>query len=103
MRIISKNAFKEATKEYPTDAVAIMDLHDRLKATNFDTPEELMSAVTGVDNFKHKGHWYVIDIAGNNLRLIAYISFVKHKLYVKYIVSHAEYDKINAKAYRGKI
>jgi len=31
---------------------------------------------------------------GNNLRLIAFIEFRDNRMYVKHIVSHAEYDKL---------
>ncbi|WP_332216051.1 type II toxin-antitoxin system HigB family toxin [Vibrio vulnificus] len=44
---------------------------------------------------------YVIDIGGNKLRLMAYIEFTQGRFYVKYIVTHAEYDKI-IKAYRSE-
>ncbi|EJM1544793.1 type II toxin-antitoxin system HigB family toxin [Salmonella enterica] len=38
--------------------------------------------------------------SGNSLRLISYIDFRLHKIFVKHIVSHAEYDKLTA-YYRG--
>ncbi len=47
-----------------------------------------------LDNFKYKDKWWVIDIGGNNLRMIAFIEFRDNRLYVKHIVTHAEYDKL---------
>ncbi|HGZ7314301.1 TPA: type II toxin-antitoxin system HigB family toxin [Vibrio parahaemolyticus] len=44
---------------------------------------------------------YFIDIGGNKLRLMAYIEFTQGRLYVKHIVTHAEYDKI-IKVYRSE-
>ncbi|MCW7556249.1 type II toxin-antitoxin system HigB family toxin [Endozoicomonas gorgoniicola] len=35
-----------------------------------------------------------MDIGGNNLRLIAFIEFRDSRMYVKHIVTHAEYDKL---------
>jgi mRNA interferase HigB len=32
-------------------------------------------------------------IGGNNFRLIAFIEFRDNRVYVKHIVTHAEYDK----------
>ncbi|MBD1577746.1 hypothetical protein HC723_15170 [Vibrio sp. S11_S32] len=46
------------------------------------------------DNFKYKDKWYVLDIGGNNLRLITFIEFRDHRMFVKCIVPHAEYDKL---------
>jgi len=36
----------------------------------------------------------VLDIGGNNLRLLAFIEFRDDRLFVKHIVPHAEYDKL---------
>ena len=41
----------------------------------------------------------VFDVGGNNLRVIAFIQFVSYRIYIKHIVSHAEYDKLT-KYYR---
>lgn len=47
-----------------------------------------------LDSFRYKDLWWVIDIAGNNLRLIAFISFEQQIVYVKHITTHSEYDKL---------
>jgi len=47
-----------------------------------------------LDNFKYRDKWYVIDIGGNKLRIMALIFFRNQKFYVKHIVTHAEYDKL---------
>ena len=48
-----------------------------------------------LDNFKYRNKWWVLDVGGNNLRVIAYINFVNKRFYVKHITTHAEYDKLN--------
>jgi len=45
--------------------------------------------------WKHKGKWWVIDIGGNNLRLITFIEFRDNRMYVRHITSHSEYEKIH--------
>ncbi|WP_237363872.1 type II toxin-antitoxin system HigB family toxin [Vibrio marisflavi] len=52
--------------------------------------------------FKYKDKWYVIDIGGNTLRLIAFIEFVGKKCFIKHIVTHSEYDRITEDYRRGK-
>ncbi|MNT89369.1 mRNA interferase HigB [compost metagenome] len=49
--------------------------------------------MSSLDNFTHRHGWWVIDIGGNELRLIAAIDFEKQRVFVKHIFSHAEYDK----------
>jgi len=65
-----------------------------LKKGTFNTPEELRQLFPSLDNFKYKDKWYVIDIGGNKLRIMALIFFRIQKFYVKHIVTHAEYDKL---------
>jgi mRNA interferase HigB len=53
-------------------------------------------------NFKYRDKWWVIDISGNNLRMIAFIEFRDNRMYVKHICSHAEYDRLTDKYRRKK-
>ncbi len=94
MHVISRKPFLDASKKYPNDAVAIQALYKALKNNSFDTPLDMKNLYPSLDNFKYKDKWYVIDIGGNNLRLIAFIEFRDHRVYVKHIVSHADYDKL---------
>jgi len=38
---------------------------------------------------------YVFNIRGNNYRLVAIISFKAQKVYIRFIGTHADYDKIS--------
>ena len=95
MHVISRKPFNDAAKKYPKQAIAIDALYKSLKNGNFSNPNELKSLYPSLDNFKYKDEdkWWVIDIGGNQLRLIAFIAFRDNRMYVKHIVSHAEYDK----------
>lgn len=101
MHVIKKEPFETACKLYPNCKDAIMDTFKALKQSTAKTPTELKAIFPSLDNFKYVDKWYVIDIGGNTLRLIAFIEFTGGKCFVKHIVTHAEYDKITA-SYRGK-
>ncbi len=101
MRVISKRPFNDAKKKFPNDAKALESTYQTLSKGVFKTPEELKAVFGSLDNYKHKEKWYVIDIGGNNLRLLAAIQFVHQRMYIKHIVTHAEYDKITEKDARG--
>ena len=94
MHVISRKPFNEAAKKYPNDAAAIDAAYKSLRNGDFHSPNELKSLFPSLDNFKYKDKWWVIDIGGNNLRLIAFIEFRDSRMYVKHIVTHAEYDKL---------
>ena len=68
-----------------------------LNSIEFKTPEELRAVFPSLDNFKYNDRWWVLDVGGNNLRMMAFIQFVSGRIYIKHIVSHADYDKLTAK------
>ena len=97
MHVISKRPFNDAAKKYPNEKQALMDMYQVLRSASFKTPEEFKSVFPSLDNFKYKDRWYVLDVGGNNLRMMAFIQFVNGRLYVKHIVSHAEYGRLTDK------
>ena len=101
MHVISKQPFEKAKKLYPNDADALDATYKVLKENKAKSPDELRKIFPSLDNFKYVDKWWVIDIGGNNLRLIAFIEFIGSRCFIKNIVSHAEYDKIT-KQYREK-
>ena len=99
MHVISKRPFMAAAKKYPKDRAALMTLYRVLNANTFSTPEELRAKFPSLDNFKYNDRWWVFDVGGNNLRVLAFIQFVNNRIYIKHIVNHADYDKLT-KQYR---
>ena len=100
MHVISKQPFVDASRRYPNDAAAINRVYSTLKKGDFRSPEALRKVFPSLDNFKHKKKWWILDIGGHNLRLMAFIEFRDNRMYVKHIVTHAEYDKL-CKKYCG--
>ena len=94
MHIISRIKFNEACEKFPNHCTALDETYKLLKCSVFKTPEEMKKVFKTLDNFKYRDKWRVIDIAGNHLRLIAFISFRINKVFVKHIVSHAEYNRL---------
>ena len=94
MHVISRKPFEDAMKKYPNDANAIATVYRILKLGSFTNPEQLRAVFKSLDNFKFRDKWWVIDIGGNNLRLLAFIEFKHQRLYVKHIITHAEYEEL---------
>ena len=102
MHIISRAKFNEACKKFPNHCTALDDTYRILKCSAFITPDEMRKVFKTLDNFKYRDKWWVIDIAGNHLRLIAFISFKINKVFVKHILTHAEYDSLTSQYRRNK-
>ena len=79
-----------------------MDMFKVLHKTDFHSPEELMAVFPSLDNFKYKDKWWVLDVGGNNLRVIAFIQFVNKRMYIKHVVNHADSDKLTKKYMKEK-
>ena len=39
------------------------------------------------------GRWTVFNIGGNDFRLVAEIVYRTHKVYIRFVGTHAEYDR----------
>jgi mRNA interferase HigB len=94
LHVISRRPFLEAGRNFPNDADAIDTACKTLRNGHFATPLDLKAVFPSLDNFRYKDKWWVIDIGGNNLRLIAFIEFRDQRMYVRHITTHSEYDKL---------
>ncbi len=103
MHIISRRAFNDAAKAHPNQRQALDDLYRALCKCKFSSPDEMRQVFPSLDNFKHKDKWWAIDVGGNNLRAIAFIQFINQRIYIKHIVTHAEYDKLCKRYTRGEL
>ena len=102
MHVISRKPFKDAALKYPNDAKALEEAYKILRNGDFNSPNALKKMFPTLDNFKYKDKWWIIDIGGNHLRLMAFIQFAQNRIYVKHIVTHAEYDKLYEQYRRGE-
>ncbi len=103
MHVISKRPFNDAVRAYPNHRQAPEDLYRVLRKSEFSSPDEMRRLFPSMDNFKYKDKWWVIDVGGNHLRIVAFIQFVHNRMYVKHILTHAEYDKLCNRYARGQL
>ena len=101
MHIISKRPFNKAANAYPNQRQALEDLYRVLRKSNLSSPDEMRKLFPSLDNFKYRDKWWVIDVGGSHLRVIAFIQFLHNRMYVKHILTHAEYDKVCKRYARG--
>lgn len=102
MNVPTKRPFGDAAKKYPNDRAALLDMFKVLQKTDSHSPEELKTIFSSLDNFKYKDKWWVLDVVGNNLRVITFIQFVNKRMYIKHIIDHTEYDKLTGKYRKAK-
>jgi len=101
MRVLSKRIFVTAASRFPNDASALMKLYQCLQEGDYSHSEEMKREIPSLDNVKSMKHYYVIDVGGNNLRVIISVFFPARSIWVKYIETHTVYDQLCAKFVRG--
>lgn len=94
MVIISKTILNEFKKVHPEAESALDKWYEETSAAdwnNFPALKRTFNSADCVGNDR-----YVFNIRGNHFRLIALIIFKVRTVFILFVGSHAEYDRINA-------
>lgn len=94
MRVVTPKRLREFSDKHPTARVPLLHWYEVVKSANWRSLNDIKSDFRTVDYVGN--HRYVFNIKGNDYRLIAIIVFPSQKLYIRFIGTHAEYDKIDA-------
>jgi mRNA interferase HigB len=90
MHIITQKRIWDAKKKHPTAAGSLDGWYRVIKNNKFKNFSELKLTFNSVDKV---GSFYVFDVGGNKIRIIATIHFNSHKVYIRNVLTHKEYDK----------
>jgi mRNA interferase HigB len=90
MHIISRKALQQFWEEHPDSKTALARWFKIVQKNDFTSFNELRTVFPSADKV---GDLIVFNIGGNKYRLIASIHFNRGKLYIRYVLTHAEYDK----------
>ena len=71
-----------------------------MRRVRFTKPGELLAMFGGADLIG--GSRVVFDIGGNKYRLIADVNYQKGRVYVRAVLTHQEYDRIDARTLKRK-
>jgi mRNA interferase HigB len=94
MVVISKAVLKEFAEKYPDAEAALMKWHNETQAADWRNFNELKRTFNTADAVANDR--YIFDIKGNQYRLIALIIFKVRTVFILFIGTHKEYDKIDA-------
>jgi len=93
MVIIAKRAINEFIEANPKSAKPLLEWYLKTKESdwkNFSDIKKIFGATDSVG----KG-LYVFNIGGNKYRLIARIIFGARTVFIRFLGTHKEYDKVN--------
>ncbi len=93
MVIITKGAIHEFARKHPGAVIPLNNWFDKAVNASWKNFTEVKATFNTTDSIGDDR--YVFDIAGNNFRLIAMIHFNIRTLYIRAILTHAEYDTLS--------
>ena len=89
MHIITRKRILEAVVVHKDCESALDGWYRLVKAGRFENFAQLRETFAAVDKV---GDYHVFNIGGNKLRLIAAVHYERGKVYIREILTHAEYD-----------
>lgn len=90
MHIITRSRLLEFWEKHPDSETSLRlwyKLTDTANWEKFVEVREVFSAADQVENFT------IFNIGGNKYRLIVFIDYTSKKVFIRHILTHAEYDK----------
>jgi len=93
MRIFTEQKLKEYAEKHPESKIMLQDWVSTVKKSNWTCFADIKKTYNSVDSVGNQR--YVFNIKGNNYRLVVVIKFTIQFVYVRFIGTHNEYDKIN--------
>ena len=90
MHVISQKTLRAFWTKHPQAKNPLQAWFTRTKKAEWDSFEDVKADFGSADQV---GRLTVFDIGGNKYRLIAHIHFNRGKVYVRQVLTHADYDK----------
>lgn len=95
MRIIAKSTLRDFWERFPDAEEPLLAWYREAEKADWDTPAKLKHQYR---NASFVGdNRVVFNIKGNNYRLVVKINYGYQVVYVRFVGTHAEYDKIDAR------
>jgi len=90
MHIITRKRLLEFAKKHPDCSTALESWYRIVKRTDYNSFNELRQTFPSADIVNNLT---VFNIGGNKARLIAAIHHNTHRIYIRHILTHKEYDR----------
>lgn len=95
MRIFTEQTIKQFTELHPESLVALQVWVSIVKSSHWTCFADIKKDLNSVDAVGNQR--FVFNIMGNHYRLVVVIKFTIGFVYVRFIGTHSEYNKIDCK------
>ena len=94
MRLIALSALKTFWAHHPDAKQPLLSWHEEVKHANWQSPANVKTGF-GRASILQDGR-VVFNIAGNKYRLVVWINYPYRVVYIRFVGSHRQYDRIDA-------
>lgn len=94
MKIVAVGTLRDFWEKHPDAEQSLKAWYDEARAATWASPAEV-KAKYGNASIVGKNR-VVFNIKGNSYRLIVAVAYKFQAIYIKFIGTHAEYDKVDA-------
>lgn len=93
-RIYAKSTLREFWEKYPDAEQYLKSWHETAMKANWKTPSDIKKTYANASILKNGR--MVFNIKGNTYRMVVKINFEMQWIFIRFIGTHNEYDKIDA-------
>ena len=93
-RIFAKSTLREYWEKNPESEQYLKTWYDTAINTDWETPNDVKQTYANASILKNNR--IVFNIKGNSFRLVVKFNFKKKWIFIRFIGTHKEYDKIDA-------
>lgn len=94
MRVIAISTLRGFWEKYPTAEQPLKAWYDEARHARWSTPQDIKARYASASFVGNNR--VVFNIKGNDFRLIIAVSYRFQAVYIKFVGTHAEYDRIDA-------
>ena len=93
-RIVAKKTLRDFWQKHADSEQYIKTWYETVKNSNWNSPNEIKQTFVNASVLKNSR--IVFNINGNSYRLVVKFNYERQWAFVRFIGTHAAYDKINA-------
>ena len=95
MRIISINKLKECWDRHPETRIPLSEWYVKVGKARWKSFSDMKKDYSSVDYVGNQR--YVSNIKGNRYRIVVAVKFTPQLVYIRFVGTHNEYDRIDVK------
>ena len=94
MHVIALKTLRQFWERHPDTRPSLREWHEQAENANWESPLQVKADYPTASIIGNNR--VVFNIKGNNYRLVVHISYRSRQVYIRFVGTHAEYDRINA-------